>query len=138
MLECLIIGDSIASGIATVKPNCAQLAEIGLNSQQWNTKYGKRPLLDMESYRYVVISLGSNDIGADCEIHMRRIRAKIQSNRVIWILPSDEVKAEQFKIVEKIATQMGDSTLSIKDKVGKDKIHPPTVRAYEEIGKVLK
>ena len=138
MLECLIIGDSIASGIASVKHECAQLAEIGLNSQQWNTKYGKRPLLDMESYRYVVISLGSNDIGSDCETHMKKIRAKIQSNRVIWVLPSDEVKAEQFKIVEKIAAQMGDSTLSIKDKVGKDKIHPPTVRAYEEIGKVLK
>jgi hypothetical protein len=138
MLECLIIGDSIASGIASVKTDCVRLAEIGLNSQQWYTKYGKRPLLDMESYRYVVISLGSNDVGPDCETYMKKVRAKIQSSNVIWVLPSDEVKAEQFKIVEKIAAQMGDSTLSIKDKVGKDKIHPPTVRAYEEIGRVLR
>ena len=138
MLECLIIGDSIASGIASVRRDCAQLAEIGITSQQWNTKYGKRPLLDMESYRYVVISLGSNDVGSDCEAHMKKIRDKIHADRVIWVLPNDEVKTEQFKIVEKIAAQMGDSTLSIKDKVGKDKIHPPTVRAYEEIGRVLK
>jgi hypothetical protein len=138
MLECLIIGDSIASGIASVRRDCVQLTEIGLNSQQWYTKYSNRPLLDMESYRYVVISLGSNDVGADCEAYMKKVRAKIHSSNVIWVLPSDEVKAEQFKIVEKIAAQMGDSTLSIKDKVGKDKIHPPTVHAYEEIGRALK
>jgi hypothetical protein len=138
MLECLILGDSIASGIASVKPDCIRLTEIGINSENWYKKYHNRPLLDMESYRYVVISLGSNDVGPDCETYMKKIRAKIHSDRVIWVLPSDEVKAEQFAIVEKIATRMGDSVLSIKDKVGKDKIHPPTVRAYEEIGKVLK
>jgi hypothetical protein len=137
MLECLIIGDSIANGIASIKRDCVSMTEIGITSESWYKKNHSRPMLDMESYRYIVISLGSNDQG-DSEVWMRKTRKQIKDSRVIWILPSKEVKTKQYDIVQKLASEFGDSVLDISDKVGKDKIHPPTVRAYEEIGKVLK
>jgi hypothetical protein len=139
MLECLIIGDSIASGIASVKHECIRLTEIAIKSETWYKKNHNRPLFDMESYRYVVISLGTNDPEtANTRTNLIKIRQQLHTDRVIWILPNGVVRSEQKKVVESVATSYNDLVLDIKDKVGKDNIHPPTVRAYEEIGKVLK
>jgi hypothetical protein len=137
MLECLIIGDSIASGIASVKHECVRLTEIGITSESWYKKNHNRPLLDMESYRYVVISLGSNDQD-ESEVWMRKTRKQIKDSRVIWILPSKEVKSRQYDMVQKLASEFGDYVFDISDKVGKDKIHPPTVKAYEDIARSLR
>ena len=137
MLECLIMGDSIASGIASVKHDCIRLTEIGLSSEEWYKKYHNRPLLDMETYKYVVISLGSNDRDSSYE-WMRKTRKKIKEGRVIWILPSKEVKTKQHETVQKVANEFGDFVMDISDKVGKDKIHPPTVKAYEDIARSLR
>jgi len=138
MLECLIIGDSIASGIASVKPDCVRMTEIGINSADWYKKNHNRPLFDMETYKYVVISLGSNDQNEKSYDWMLKTRKLIKEGRVIWILPSKEVKTKQYDLVQKISSEFGDYVMDISDKVGKDKIHPPTVRAYEEISKSLK
>lgn len=137
MLECLVLGDSIASGIASVNRDCVRMTEIGITSKEWYVKNHNRPLLDMENYRYVVISLGSNDQDDSYE-WMKKTRKKIKDSRVIWILPSKEVRSKQHEIVRKLASEFGDFVFDISDKVGKDKIHPPTVRAYEEIAKYLK
>ena len=137
MLECLILGDSIGRGISSVLPDCVQITEIGISTDNWYKKYQARPLLDMESYRFVVISLGSNDV-ADSGASMRRIRQKIKSGRIIWVLPSDRVKAKQRAVAESVAAEFGDSVLSITDRVGADQVHPPTVQAYEQIAKRIK
>lgn len=138
MLECLILGDSIARGISSVMMHdCVHITEIGANTDSWYKKYHARPLLDMQSYRYVVISLGSNDLD-DSGSTMRRIRQKIKAGQVIWVLPSDEVKAKQRAVVNTVAGEFGDFVLSITDRVGADKVHPPTVQAYEQIAKRIK
>jgi len=137
MLECLILGDSIGRGISSVMRDCVQVTEIGISTNMWYKKYHDRPLLDMEAYRYVVISLGSNDM-ADAGSTMRRIRDKVKSGQVIWVLPSPEVRAEQRAVVETVAADFGDMVLSIADRVGADKVHPPTVQAYEKIAKSIK
>jgi len=137
MLECLILGDSIGSGISSVIRDCAHITEIGINSDNWYKKYHTRPLVDMGAYRFVVISLGSNDVG-DSGASMRRIRNKVTSDKVIWVLPSDQVKAKQRAVVESVAAEYGDMVLSITDRVGADKVHPPTVQAYEQIAKTIK
>ena len=36
MLECLIVGDSIAVGTAMARPECVSLSKGGINSSQWN------------------------------------------------------------------------------------------------------
>jgi hypothetical protein len=137
MLECLILGDSIGHGISSVMRDCVAITEIGISSNTWYRKYHDRPLLDMESYRFVVVSLGTNDM-ADAGSTMRRIRQKIKSAQIIWVLPSDLVKASQRAVVESVAAEFGDSVLSITDRVGADKVHPPTVAAYEKIAKTIK
>ena len=138
MLECLIIGDSISNGIKSVMRDCVSLTEIGISSEQWYRKNHSRPLLDMEDYLYTVISLGSNDSREDSGVWMQRIRDKVRSGRVIWILPSDTVKPQQRAIVELAAAKNGDLVLSIKQWTGPDGIHPPTVRAYEQISNAIK
>lgn len=138
MLECLVLGDSIASGIASVKYECVRLTEIGISSEGWYKKNHNRPFLDMETYKYIVISLGTNDQENNSYEWLKKTRKKIKEGRVIWILPSKEVKSKQYDTVQKIANEFGDFVFDISDKVGKDKIHPPTVRAYEEIAKALK
>jgi hypothetical protein len=138
MLECLIIGDSIANGIKNTLHDCVSLTEIGISTQQWYKKYNDRPMLDMAEYQYTVISLGTNDAGEEGAAYMHRIRNKIKTKRAIWILPSDTAKPKQRAMIESVAAAHGDLVLSIKQWVGPDGIHPPTVRAYEQISKSIK
>ena len=137
MMECLILGDSIGRGISSVMHDCVHVTEIGISTDLWYKKYHTRPVLDMQSYRYVVISLGSNDLD-DAGSIMRRIRQKVSSGKVIWVLPSDQVKPKQRAVVNSVAAGFGDLVLSITDRVGADKVHPPTVQAYQQIAKTIK
>ena len=59
MLECLIVGDSIAVGVSQVRPECASIAKSGINSRDWVThNLGK-----LEPAKTLIISLGANEIG---------------------------------------------------------------------------
>lgn len=137
MMECLILGDSIGNGIASAMPDCARLTEIGITSDQWYHKNHNRPIYDMQNYRYVVISLGTNDTENTSSI-MRRIRKKVTADRVIWVLPSSLVKPAQRANVERTASEFGDWVLSIQDKTGRDQIHPATFAAYQDIARRIK
>ena len=53
MLECLIIGDSIAVGTAMARKECVSYARGGWNSWQWNKDY-TRPL---KFCMYIIIDL---------------------------------------------------------------------------------
>jgi hypothetical protein len=139
MFECLIIGDSIATGVASVKPECAKIATIGLSSADWLKQNNKRPIFDMSEYRYVVISLGTNDYTGDkTEDHLLKIRSRLHADKVIWLLPSEIKKKEQFQIVMDVCRGMGDICMDIDNFTGRDRIHPPTVRAYEELAVEIK
>ena len=59
MLECLIIGDSIAVGTAMARPECVSHSRGGWNSWQWNKDY--LPIVKEKSAKTIVISLGAND-----------------------------------------------------------------------------
>ena len=59
MLECLIVGDSIAVGVSQVRPECQSIAKSGINSRDWNNKH----LHKLKPARTLVISLGANDLG---------------------------------------------------------------------------
>ena len=59
MLECLIIGDSIAVGTAQARPECVSYARGGWNSQQWNRDYLAKA--SKSPAKTVIISLGAND-----------------------------------------------------------------------------
>ena len=136
MLECLIIGDSIASGLASVRPECISIAMIGTNSRDWWNTNQQRPIFDMAEYKTVVISLGSNDSeNTDYERWIRKTRDTVKADRVIWLLPSPTKKPHQRETVNLVAWEHGDSVIDITSLVGPDQIHPPTVAAYEALAK---
>ena len=119
MLECLIVGDSIAVGTHKFKPECVAYAKGGINSWQWvNQNIGKTPLVA----KTVIISLGSNDHkGVKTEKELQTIRELTKADRVYWILPA--IKPDIQEIVQKVATQNGDVVLPIT-RLQPDGIHP--------------
>ena len=126
MLECLILGDSIAVGTAQFRPDCAVYAKSGINSHNWlNKNVGK----DLTA-KSVIISLGSNDHrGVNTFHELMAIRQLTDAGRVYWILPAN--KPDVTEIVEIIARNFGDTILPIT-KLSKDGVHPTTA-GYKEL-----
>lgn len=131
MLDCLIVGDSIAMGTQQLRPECAVMAKGGWNTQQWNRQYGRNKL----QAHTVIISLGTNDhAGVKTESELRAIRARTQADRVYWILPA--IKPNIQDIVHRVATDNGDAVLPIAS-LEPDRIHPSRA-GYQQIAEVTK
>jgi len=128
MLDCLIVGDSIAVGTASARPECVAYAKGGINSYQWlNKNIDKTPLIA----KTVIISLGSNDHKyVKTENELRAIRELTKADRVYWILPA--IKPDIQEIVRKVAARHGDTVLPIT-RLQKDGVHPSWA-GYKELG----
>lgn len=117
MLECLIVGDSIAVGIAQHRAQCETIARVGITSTAWN----KRFAATMPASQHTIISLGTNDWLADKTFkEIVELRSKI-TGRVTWILPANGT-ARQTPVVT-VAQMYGDRTLVITQTT-KDGVHP--------------
>lgn len=128
MLECLIIGDSIAVGTKMFAPQCAEYAKGGITSHGWNKKFGNNNL----SADSVIISLGTNDWEkADTYGTLMNIRSKVKAKRVFWILPNQEVKPKAYNEVTRVADQFGDTVIGT-NRYQPDKIHPSWA-GYKEL-----
>ena len=140
MLDCLILGDSIAVGVHLQRWECASLSKSGWNTYQWNRDYLNRDL----SAKTVIISLGSNDHkGVRTKAELQRMREKVGTTaRVFWILPHGNLKASDVPIekiqqyVKNIAEQYGDTVLPITS-ISSDGIHP-TTKGYRELAQRTK
>jgi lysophospholipase L1-like esterase len=130
MLECLIIGDSIAVGVSQVRPECQSIAKSGINSSNWNRLH----LNKLQPTRTLIISLGANDLGVDTDANLRRLRAAAQADRVFWLLPSQRLKPEQYRAVKFIAMDNGDTVIPRPEKeISADGVHP-TYKGYKTLG----
>lgn len=135
MIDCMIIGDSIAVGMANARPECVAYATGGINSRQWvNQNINKRSL----QARTVIISLGSNDHKYVKTVsELQTIRELTKADRVYWILPhgnhpKSDVSIEDIQgMVKFVAEQNNDIVLPIT-RVQKDKIHPSWA-GYKEL-----
>ena len=131
MLECLILGDSIAVGTAQFRTECAVYAKSGINSHNWLNKNSNKTLAATN----VIISLGSNDHdGINTFSELMTIRQLTSAVRVYWILPAN--KAHVREMIEIIAKNYGDVILAIPQ-VSKDGVHP-TTKAYKELAEKTK
>jgi hypothetical protein len=126
MLECLILGDSIAVGTQQFAKQCQLVGKGGINTWQWNQMY---PRADLTA-RTVIISLATNDHKyIDTEAELIKIRERVKGERVFWILPAGNLKASEVNIqwiqglVREIARKYGDTVLPINS-LQKDGIHP--------------
>jgi len=132
MLECLIMGDSIAVGTEMFKKECVAYAKGGINSKQWlDNNVGKSPYIA----KTIIISLGSNDHQyVKTEEELRTIRKLTKADRVYWIMPA--IKPNIQEIVKKIATEYGDTVLPIT-RLQPDGIHPSWA-GYKELAEKTK
>ena len=128
MLECLILGDSIAYGVHVMMHECQTYSQIGITSSGWNNKWLTYSL----DAKTAVISLGSNDnIRSDSKIELNRLRNKIKAERVFWIMPygvaqGSGISIQQIQaIVKEISRKHGDYVIEIRHVSG-DHIHPTT------------
>ncbi len=134
MLECLIVGDSIAVGVSQVRPECQAIVKSGINSSTWN----KLHLQKLKPTKTLIISLGANDLGVDTDANIRKLREKAQADRVFWLLPSYRLKPEQVRAVKFVAIEYGDTVIPRPEKdISADGVHP-TYKGYKVLGELTK
>ncbi len=133
MLDCLILGDSIAVGTHQFKQECTAIAKGGINSWQYNKDYVKNRKNDFGA-EVVLVSLGSNDhTGVKTYNELYQLRERIKAQRVYWILPNPEKFPRQANDVNLIAVSFGDQVIQTK-RYQPDQVHPSWV-GYKEIAK---
>lgn len=134
MLECLIIGDSIAVGTKMFAPKeCVSYSKGGFNTWQWNKRWGT---VKLEANK-VVISLGTNDHkGVNTYKELMKMRYRVSSPKVVWVMPPCNkgfCKPGVNSTVAEIAKNFGDEVISTPF-VQPDNIHP-SWRGYKDIVK---
>ena len=124
MLECLIIGDSIAVGTSYYRKECVSYSKGGWNSWQWNKDYLAKA--SAQPAKTIIISLGANDHkGVKTEAELRKMRESIKGDRVFWISPGKERKPIPQDAIERIAKEYGDTILLRPEKhMSADGVHP--------------
>ena len=131
LIDCMIIGDSIAVGTAQVRTECVAYATGGINSWGWNKKYAK---VDLNAST-MIISLGTNDHnGVHTFKELSDMRSTVKADRVFWILPA--IKPHIQDMVKIIAKNYGDTVISTQ-RLQKDAIHPSWA-GYKELAKLTK
>jgi hypothetical protein len=122
-MTCLIVGDSIAVGLAGVVKGCYVAAWVGATSSQilaW------MPVGVQVNFAY--ISSGTNDAWNSFTLatNLAATRANITAKKVVWIVPVDPTVAE---IVRQAGLSTDDRHVAFVP--GPDNIHP---RNYWEVG----
>lgn len=126
MLDCLILGDSIAVGTQMFRQECTLVGKGGINTWQFNKNYAQK----IEPAETVIISLGSNDHdGVNSFKELLAMRERVEGKRVFWILPA--IKPHIQDMVKIIAKNFGDTVLPIT-KLQPDRVHPSWA-GYKEI-----
>ena len=127
----MILGDSIAVGVAQQRTECVAYAKSGINSYNWNNKYNDKDFVA----NTVIISLGSNDTDKIQSFNeLLALRQSVKSDRVYWIVPA--IKPHIKEYLEIIAKHFNDTLIKIPQ-VSKDGVHP-TGQGYRELAERTK
>lgn len=136
MLDCLILGDSIAVGTHQFKKECVAVAKGGINSWQYNRDY-VTPRKNDFGAEVVIISLGSNDHkGVKTYNELYKLRERVKAQRVYWVLPNPALFPKQADDVNLIAISFGDFVIK-PSRYQQDQVHPSWA-GYKEIGEAAK
>jgi hypothetical protein len=118
MLECLIIGDSIAVGISQYLKQCELQGKIGITSSAYSNTYV------IKQAKETIISLGSNDLGYDPYESMKVIRDRID-HKVIWLISANSKTGALSAL--KLAKEYGDNVIRVDSvEMSSDNVHPTT------------
>lgn len=123
MLDCLILGDSIAVGVGQARPVCETVAKTGITSGTYvRTVFAGVP----RAAHTAVISLGVNDDPSmNTAENLRLLRRELRVERVVWLLPG--LKDHVRRAIGTVAAEFGDRTLDTRSEVGPDHLHPTGV-----------
>lgn len=118
MIECLVLGDSLAVGVGQARPNCETVARVGVTSATY-----VKTMFHPSAARSVVISLGVNDDPTVPTLdNLRRMRRDVRSSDVVWLLPG--LKEDVRQVIRTVARENGDRTVDTRSLVGPDHLHP--------------
>lgn len=136
MLECLILGDSIAKGISDIRTECVARVQSGINSHEYSNRFILHTQGDLEA-KTVIISLGSNDYKSlDTYEELVSLRENIKGDRVYWILPN--IKEDKRKQVWMVANKFKDIVLDARNHArSPDQVHP-TYSGYKTLAQETK
>ena len=131
MIECLILGDSIAQGISNVRKECVAYVKSGINSRNWSNRY----IVNDLSGNTVIVSLGTNDPETmNTFKELLLLRQAIYGKKVFWVMPP--IKPDVQEMVRIIARNYKDTILEIPQ-LSKDKVHP-TGKGYKQLAEMTK
>jgi len=120
MIDCLIMGDSIAVGVSQQRPECSVQAVVGITSKKWNITYNGQK----HEAKTAIISLSTNDFSSiDTRRELTDLRKQVIAEKVFWVMPARFNGV--FHIVQTIASENGDKFL-ISAHLSPDGIHPTT------------
>jgi len=131
MLECLILGDSIAKGISDIRVECVAHVKSGINSYDYVNRHVLHTQGDTQA-KTVIISLGSNDLkNVDTYEELNTLRQLVKADRVYWIMPN--VKESKRKAVWMVARDYDDQVIDARNyDRSPDAVHP-TYKGYRDI-----
>ena len=136
MIECLVMGDSLAVGVGQIRQECTTRAKSGINSHDyvnrhlWHTNGNNQA-------KTIIISLGSNDTkNIKTFEELDTLRQLIKADRVYWIVPA--IKEDKRKAVWAVANKYHDHVIETRNHdLSPDRVHP-TGKGYKTISNQTK
>lgn len=130
MGSCLIIGDSIALGIA------AALAALQPDGCEIRARIGASvaaiiKMVPADHYHSVIISAGSNSRDTvSITRDLVRLRRALSAGLVTWVYPRSVPKAWE---IYRVALKQGDRTVSVASLPSRDGVHPDNYEAVVQL-----
>ena len=136
MIECLILGDSLAVGVGQIRTECVTQAKSGVNSYNYVNRHVLNTNGNTQA-KHVIISLGSNDTkNIDTFEELDTLRQLVKADRVYWIVPA--IKEDKRKAVWAVANKYHDHVIESRNhELSPDKVHP-TRKGYVSIANQTK
>ncbi len=136
MLDCLILGDSLAVGVGQARPECVTRAKSGINSYDYVNRHVFHTQGDTQA-KTVIISLGSNDTTKVKTVEeLEALRQLVDADRVYWIVPN--IKEDKRRAVLAVANKYNDFVIDARQHdTSPDRVHP-THKGYKTIAEKTK
>jgi len=137
MLECLIMGDSLAVGVGQIRKECVTYAKSGINSYDYVNRHVLHTNGADKQAKTVIISLGSNDTkNIKTFEELDTLRQLVKADRVYWIVPA--IKEDKRQAVWAVANKYHDHVIEARNhNLSPDGVHP-THKGYVSIANQTK
>ena len=131
MLHCAILGDSLAHGVALLRPDCLSDTKVGISSASYVSGH-----IVSVTAQTALLSLGVNDGPPTVETvkHLLKLREGISAQHVYWMLPARST--ETRGLIQVIARMHCDTVIETRGSTGPDGLHL-TGPAYRHVAGVF-